>query len=200
MTPEVQARIFEPFFTTKDVGKGTGLGLSTVYGIVERTGGHIEVDSEPGHGTRFRVYLPATTTAQVEPKAVPQQLPPARGTETILLAEDEAGIRMMTRAYLEGLGYRVLDAADGREAVRVSQAHQGEIDLIITDLLMPGMRGDSLVNAIRHRRPGLKVLYMSGYADDDLATEGIAMLRKPFELPELGRRIRSVLDGDATHF
>jgi CheY-like chemotaxis protein len=126
--------------------------------------------------------------------AVASPVPPARGHETILLAEDEVGIRAMTRAYLEGLGYHVLEAADGSEAVKVSREYPGSIDLVLTDLLMPIMRGDAVVLAIRETRPGVKALYISGYAEDLVADESTEFLLKPFEFPELGRRIRSVLD------
>ena len=198
MPPDVRAHIFEPFFTTKDVGKGTGLGLSTVYGIVQRSGGHIEVDSEPHQGTRFRVYLPETKEVPEVSTAVASPAPPARGHETILLAEDELGIRAMTRAYLEGLGYHVLEAADGAAAVKVSREYHEQIDLVLTDLLMPIMRGDAVVLSIRESRPNVKALYLSGYAEDPVADESAEFLLKPFEFPELGRRVRSVLDGKQT--
>lgn len=194
MTPEIQAHIFEPFFTTKDVNKGTGLGLSTVYGIIQRAGGHIKVESQPGVGTSFQVYIPQTTVAPPALPAAPEQLPPARGTETILLAEDESGIRAMTRVYLEGLGYRVLEAADGLEGISISQEYRGNIDLIVSDISMPEMRGDAMVEAIRSARPMVKALYMSGFADQRASELGAAILHKPFAFPDLGRRVRSVLD------
>lgn len=196
MTPEVRARIFEPFFTTKEVGKGTGLGLSTVYGIVQRTGGHIKVDSELQEGTQFRVYFPETKEVADPSIDIANPPPPARGHETILLAEDEVGIRAMTRAYLEGLGYHVLEAADGAEAVKVSREYPGPIDLVLTDLLMPIMRGDAVVRSIRERRPGVKALYISGCSADLVGSEAGEVLLKPFEFPELGRRVRSVLEVD----
>ena len=191
IAPEVQGRIFEPFFTTKSLGKGTGLGLSTVYGIVERAGGFIQLESEQSEGTRFRVYLPEADTV---PGLIstPSGAVPQRGHETILLAEDEAGIRAMTRAYLEGLGYRVLEAVDGSEAIRLSREYQGVIDLVLTDVLMPHMRGDSAVNVMRAQRPELKALFISGY--DQLADQPLDILFKPFEFPELGRRVRAALD------
>lgn len=194
MAPEVRARMFEPFFTTKEAGKGTGLGLSTVYENVQRSGGHIEVDSEPDQGTEFRIYLPETEAVPMISAAVASPAPPVRGHETILLAEDEVGIRAMTRAYLEGLGYQVLEAADGSEAVKVSREYHGLIDLVLTDLLMPIMRGDALVLSIRESRPSVKVLYISGSMEDLVAGEAAEVLLKPFEFPELGRRVRSVLD------
>jgi two-component system cell cycle sensor histidine kinase/response regulator CckA len=193
MAPEVQARMFEPFFTTKQSGRGTGLGLSTVLGIVERAGGRIEVQSEADHGASFRVYLPqvAAPAAPLIASSVP---PPGGGNETILLAEDEAGIRAMTRVYLESLGYRVLEAADGSEAIARSLEYGGPIDLVLTDLLMPGFRGDSAVKVIRTHRPAIRAIFMTGYADPDMAEGPESILYKPFDLPELGRRLRSVLD------
>jgi PAS domain S-box-containing protein len=193
MTPEVQSRIFEPFFTTKELGKGTGLGLATVSDIVRRFDGYVEVESKADQGTQFKIFLPATTLARSVPP-VEQPSPPARGNETILLAEDESGIRSMTKAYLENLGYHVLEAAAGDEAVRISREYSGRIDLVLTDLLMPVMRGDAVVRFVRERRPDVKALYISGYSEDLSTDEGIELLLKPFEFPELGRRVRSVLD------
>lgn len=195
MRLEVQKRIFEPFFTTKPVGKGTGLGLSTVNSIVHRSGGHIEVESEPHQGTRFRICLPETTTMAPELKTeVATTFAPLRGYETILLAEDEAGIRAMTRAYLESMGYKVLEAADGSEAVKISREHVGSIDLVVTDINMPVMRGDAVVRSIRGERPDVKALYISGYTEKIADADAADMLLKPFEFPELGRRVRSILD------
>jgi two-component system cell cycle sensor histidine kinase/response regulator CckA len=197
MTPEVKARIFEPFFTTKQLGRGTGLGLSTVLGIVERAGGRIDVQSEPNRGATFRIFLPKIKATPAE-HAPPSASAPGGGTETILLAEDESGIRAMTRAYLEALGYRVLEAVDGAEAIRRSMEYAGPIHLVLTDLLMPGMRGDSAVKAIRSHRPEVKAIFMSGYTDQDLAGDPATILNKPFEFPELGRRLRATLDSDST--
>ncbi len=197
MTPDVKARIFEPFFTTKQLGRGTGLGLSTVLGIAERTGGRIDVQSEPNRGATFRIFLPKIKAAPAE-QAQPSASAPGGGTETILLAEDESGIRAMTRAYLEALGYRVIEAVDGAEAIRRSMEYAGPIHLVLTDLLMPGMRGDSAVRAIRSHRPEVKAIFMSGYTDQDVTGDPAAVLNKPFEFPELGRRLRSILDTDST--
>jgi CheY-like chemotaxis protein len=193
MTPEVQARIFEPFFTTKKLGRGTGLGLSTVLGAAEQAGGHIEVQSQLNHGATFRVYLPQVD-APAGFSVAPSVSPTGGGKETILLAEDEAGIRSLTRAYLESLGYRVLEATDGSEAIARSLEYGGLIHLVLTDLLMPGTRGDSAVKVIRTQRPAIKAIFMSGYADQDVAEDPESILYKPFELPELGRRVRSALD------
>ena len=197
MTPEVKARIFEPFFTTKQLGRGTGLGLSTVLGIAERAGGRIDVQSEPNRGATFRVFLPKTKAAPAE-QVQTSASAPGGGTETILLAEDESGIRAMTRAYLEALGYRVIEAVDGAEAIRRSMEYAGPIHLVLTDLLMPGMRGDSAVRAIRSHRPEVKAIFMSGYTDQDVTGDPAAILNKPFEFPELGRRLRSILDNDSS--
>jgi len=193
MVPEIRGRIFEPFFTTKDIGKGTGLGLSTVYGIVEQAGGHISVESEPNQGSTFRVYLPKSAAMVAEAAAV-QELPPAGGHETILLVEDEEGIRSMTRVYLESLGYKVLEAANGREATQVLRRHPGTIELLLTDVVMPGVRGDALVRALVGERPAMKPMYISGYADLHQLEVNAPIIEKPFTFPELGRRVRAVLD------
>ncbi len=193
MPEGIQAHIFEPFFTTKEVGKGTGLGLSTVFGIIERAGGSIEVQSAPGEGSAFRIYLPKVEAAAEESPKVSAALP-GGGNETILLAEDESGIRTMTRAYLESLGYHVLEAADGSEAIRRSLEYPGVIDLVLTDILMPGIRGDVAVEEIRRHRPAIQSILMSGYADQDAIDYLKNILNKPFEFPELGRRLRTLLD------
>jgi len=199
MTPEIQARIFEPFFTTKQLGRGTGLGLSTVLGIAERAGGRIEVQSKPNQGAIFRVYLPQVTPAPAGPTGGPSLPLAGGGNETILLAEDESGIRTTTKTYLEMLGYHVLEAADGSEAIRRSLEYSGPIDVVLTDLLMPGMRGDSAVKAIRTHRPAIKAIFISGYVDQDVAEGPERILYKPFDLPELGQRVRSVLDAHSTN-
>ncbi len=194
MTADVQAHIFEPFFTTKDIGKGTGLGLSTAYAIVQGAGGNIKLQTEPNNGTTFRVYLPKINTALGTSAAGVEPLPPECGNETILLAEDEEGIRAMTRVYLEGLKYCVLEAANGPEAISISLEYKGVIDLVVTDILMPGMRGDAAVNKIREQRPAIKVIYISGFADENLLGHPAEIVDKPFSFPELGRRVRSVLN------
>src|SRR6185312_3336358 len=195
-----QARLFEPFFTTKEFGKGTGLGLATVYGIVKQSGGYIWVYSEPGQGATFKVYLPRVEPAG-EPAAAPQ--PPARapgGTETILLAEDEAAVRTLARRILEKHGYKLLLAATGRDGVQVAEQHAAPIDLLVTDVVMPEMGGRELAQRLTARQPGLKVLFLSGYTDDAIVHHGVldagvALLQKPFKPDDLVRKIRAVLDG-----
>jgi CheY-like chemotaxis protein len=194
MTPDIQSHIFEPFFTTKEPGKGTGLGLATVYGIVQRAEGQIRISSRPDHGTSFRVYLKQAAVAPGTKNALPEKLPAPRGHETILLAEDEAGIRAMTRTYLEGLGYRVLEAANGADAITLSQEYRGSIDLVVTDVMMPGVRGDAVVKAIRQDRPGTQAILISGFADGTTIDHSLEVLEKPFEFPDLGHRIRALLD------
>jgi CheY-like chemotaxis protein len=192
MSDDIKRHIFEPFFTTKEVGKGTGLGLSTVYGIVEQAEGYINVESQPNAGSIFHIFLPRSKQT-VSERAKVQDLPPETGHETILLVEDETGIRTMTRMYLESLGYKVLEASNGREAFQISRQHQGVIDLLLTDIVMPGMRGDELVRKIREERPALAVIFISGYPDLQGMDASITVLEKPFTFPDLGRCVRSVL-------
>jgi len=193
MTPEVQSRVFEPFFTTKEMGRGTGLGLPSVLGIAQRSGGRVEVKSSLGHGSTFRTLLPrAKGVAQVVPRSAESTI--RGGSETILLAEDEPGIRAMTRTYLESLGYRVLEASDGLEAIARSLEYAGPIDILVSDLLMPRRRGDSAAKAIKSQRPEIKTIFMSGYADNDIACAPEDILYKPFTFPDLGSRVRSALD------
>ncbi|HSK42842.1 MAG TPA: PAS domain S-box protein [Candidatus Binatia bacterium] len=194
MTPDTQSHIFEPFFTTKEPGKGTGLGLATVYGIVQRAEGQIRISSRLDQGTSFRVYLRQTAVAPGAKNALPEKLPAPRGRETILLAEDEAGIRAMTRAYLEGLGYRVLEAANGTDAITLSKEYRGVIDLVLTDVMMPGVRGDAVVKSIRQDRPGIHAIFISGFADGTSIDRSLEILEKPFEFPDLAHRIRALLD------
>lgn len=200
MDHQTRARIFEPFFTTKEQGKGTGLGLSTVYGIVKQSGGHTAVYSEPGAGTTFKVYLPqAEEAAQSRvPGAPPAEL--LRGSETVLLVEDEEMVRVMTRESLQISGYTVLEAADGNEALRIYEQHKGQIDLTLTDVVMPQMGGRELVERLRPLCPQMRVLYMSGYTDNAIVHHGVleagtAFLQKPFTPVSLTRKIREVLDG-----
>jgi PAS domain S-box-containing protein len=193
MSDDIKERIFEPFFTTKGVGKGTGLGLSAAYGIVEQANGHITVESEPDHGTTFRVYLPRAA-GEVPKKIISTEASPGTGHETLLLAEDETGIRAMTSVYLENLGYKVLEAENGNEALRISREYKEAIDLLITDIVMPGMRGDDLVRVIQQERPDMAAVFISGYADLEKLGTDIPFVEKPFTFPELGERVRSSLD------
>ena len=195
MTPEVQARLFEPFFTTKEVGKGTGLGLSTVYGIVKQSGGSITVHSTPGIGTSFRVLFPAVES---EERAQVQAAEdgPLHGTETVLLVEDEPGVRNYVRELLESNGYCALDAARGEDAIQLAERYRGKIDLLLTDLVLPGMKGAEVVERFLALRPDAAVLRMSGYPERFGAhlSEGVAHLQKPFTAEKLLRRIRELLD------
>jgi CheY-like chemotaxis protein len=197
MSPEVKAHLFEPFFTTKDVGKGTGLGLATVYGIVHQSGGFIAVDSEPGRGSRFRIFLPRAEAPA--PEIAPDTPEPAgAGSGTVLLVEDEAGVRHLARDVLSRYGYRVLEAGDGSEALRLATAHEGPIDLLLTDVVMPGMSGAELAEQFRVVRPEARVLYASGYADDAVMrhgiTGGVPFLQKPFEPDDLVRQVRELIE------
>jgi PAS domain S-box-containing protein len=203
IAPEIQAQIFEPFFTTKEIGKGTGLGLSTVYGIVQQSEGHIAVHSEPGQGACFKVYFPRID--QAADVAAPPALEPApHGQETILLVEDEQTLRAMTAELLEERGYTVLAAPNGAEALRVSRTHAGEIHLVITDVIMPGMGGRDLATQIAQERPGTRVLYISGYTDDAIVHHGVlsadlSFLQKPFTSERLARKVREALDKGHSH-
>ena len=199
MTEETKLHIFEPFFTTKGRGKGTGLGLSTVYGIVKQSGGEVTVTSAPGEGSTFRIFLPAldrAAAAGVDGAPPPER---KRGTETVLLAEDDAALRNLIRGILEGRGYSVLLAADAREAVAWCERHPGPIHLFLTDVVMPGMSGQDLAALAARLRPRVKVLYMSGHTDHAILENGVlasgAFLRKPFTPEILLSKIREVLDG-----
>jgi len=200
--PALLAKIFEPFFTTKERGKGTGLGLATVFGIVKQSGGHVGVYSEVGLGTTFKVYLPQAEQSSKRSKAPSRILPPPRGTETILLAEDEAAVRALTRTILSGCGYRVLESVDGEDAVRVAAAHGGPIHLLVTDVVMPGAGGRVVAEQLVEQYPALRVIYVSGYTDDAIIRhgvlrEGVNFLQKPFTPAALARKVRDVLDGTA---
>ncbi len=197
MDKETQSRIFEPFFTTKEKGKGTGLGLSTVYGIVKQSGGYVMVQSEPGHGSTFHIYLPRVEGI-AEKHAIPAARTAVGGTETILLVEDEESVRQLVRDTLESKGYKVLEAENGETGLKAVAKHEGKIDLVITDVVMPGMGGREMAEQIAKTRSGTKVLYLSGYAEDAILSEGTidsgtAFLQKPFTLQNLSRKVREVL-------
>jgi two-component system cell cycle sensor histidine kinase/response regulator CckA len=200
MSAEVREHIFEPFFTTKELGRGTGLGLASCYGIVQQNGGHIWVYSEPGRSTTFTIYLPRVYVAEspaAQQAAVAAALP--RGTETILLAEDEETVRDFAALTLRGLGYTVLVADNGAEALRQAAAHEGEIHLLLTDVVMPGAGGRVVAERLAELRPNLKVLYASGYTDDAMVRHGILseamnFLQKPFTPAALTHMVREVLD------
>jgi len=197
--PDVQPHIFEPFFTTKGPGKGTGLGLATVHGIVTQAGGHVAVYSEPGTGTAFKVYLPrAVDPAAPRPMSV--LLDPARGTETVLLVEDDESVRRLAATVLGQAGFTVLEAGDGAEAVRVAEGHDGPVHLLVTDVVMPGMGGRELAGRVAAARPGVRVLFLSGYTDDAVVRHGVLeehvrFLQKPFTPAALTRAVRKALDG-----
>jgi len=198
MDAETQAHIFEPFFTTKEQGKGTGLGLATVYGVVKQSGGFIWVYSELGRGTTFKIYLPRVDepAASLPVVHIPSSL--ARGTETVLLAEDEQDVREVAREFLESAGYIVLEAADGNAALEISATHSGAIDLLITDMVMPGISGQELARKMRSLRDGIRVIYMSGYSEHAAGEAAkcdaaAAVLTKPFSRAVLLRTVRDIL-------
>jgi PAS domain S-box-containing protein len=195
---ETQARIFEPFFTTKELGKGSGLGLSTVYGIVQQSGGHISVHSQVGVGTTFKIYLPRIVADAHSHRAGAETQEPFRGSETILLAEDDETVRGLVRRVLTGYGYKVLEAADGDSALLICREHPEPIAMLLTDVIMPETSGPQLANKLSQLRPDIKVLYMSGYTDDSIVhhgglESGINFLQKPFTPAVLMHKIRQVL-------
>jgi signal transduction histidine kinase/ActR/RegA family two-component response regulator len=199
MNQEVLDHIFEPFFTTKEAGKGTGLGLATVHGIVKQSGGHIWAYSEPEHGATFKVYLPRVgeVGAVSAPEKAEPELP--RGAETVLLVEDEVGLREMVRECLEASGYTVLEARQAAHALEIAQAHSGPIHLLMTDVVMPGVSGRKLAQTLAASHPETTVLYMSGYTDDAVVLHGVlaedvAFLQKPFTIRALVEKVREVLD------
>jgi CheY-like chemotaxis protein len=198
MDAEVQRQIFEPFFTTKGPGEGSGLGLSVVYGIVEQSGGHIAIYSEPGRGTTFKIYLPRALS-EVQPAPPPASpRPTARGVETVLLVEDESTLRSLIAEVLSDAGYRVLEARHGAEAVHVAAGHPGSLHLVVTDVIMPGASGREVVAMVQAQRPNTRFLYISGHPRDVFehgqAAPGPMLLQKPFTAEALLRRVRGVLD------
>ncbi|MGZ8842049.1 MAG: ATP-binding protein [Pyrinomonadaceae bacterium] len=198
MDAETQSRIFEPFFTTKEKGKGTGLGLATVYGIVEQSGGTVWVYSEVDQGTTFKIYLPRVAEMAQAPEPVLEKSKKLNGTETVLLVEDEEAVRDMAKEILNSNGYKVLGAGDGNEAMIISEQYQGAIDLMVTDVVMPRLGGRELAEKLAVTRPGMRVLYMSGYTDDAIVHHGVldgraAFLEKPFTPDALSIKIREVL-------
>ena len=202
MDKETRLRIFEPFFTTKEPGKGTGLGLSTVFGIVQQSQGGVWVYSEPGLGSTFKVYLPRTQASQDAPRPSRQPAAP-RGSEAVLLVEDDEGVRMMAQRMLDRHGYRVLVAQDAADAVRIASDHSQAIDVLLTDVVMPKMSGAMLAARLAADRPLLKVLYISGYTDGTVVAHGVlesgvSFLQKPFTSDQLVKKLRSVLDGPAS--
>lgn len=199
MTEEIKARIFEPFFTTKSEDKGTGLGLATVYGIVKQSGGDIWVYSEPGQGTTFKIYLPRAEKATQLLNRSETRTDMPKGSETILLVEDDPGVRELARLVLHGQGYSLLEAVDPQEAFLLFSSYSDPIHLVVTDVIMPGRNGKSLVGQLVQARPNLKVLFMSGYTDNVIAQHGVldpttAFLQKPFSAGALARKVREVLD------
>ena len=199
MDPAVCEHIFEPFFTTKDQGSGTGLGLATVFGIVKQSKGHICVYSELGSHTCFKVYLPRTDEVAEEPRPGMQESEVTGGTETILLAEDEAPLRALIGTILERNGYQVLRAANGIEALRICEQFEGKIHLMLTDVVMPDMNGKQLANRVVSRRPEIKILYMSGYTDNTIVHHGILdrgveFIPKPLKSGPLLKKVREIIN------
>jgi CheY-like chemotaxis protein len=198
MDQDTKAHIFEPFFTTKDVGKGTGLGLATVYGIVKQSGGYVLVQSELGQGATFKVYLPRVDQPARQASAgdlVPETF---NGSETVLVVEDEESVRALICSILSQNGYTVLQAANPASALKIAQQHQ-PIDLLLTDVVMPGMSGPAMAKKLQEIRPGLKVLFMSGYAGGfgvarGLLEDGVALLQKPFTKNALLRKLHETLE------
>jgi len=198
MDKETLSHLFEPFFTTKQMGRGTGLGLSTVYGIVRQSGGYIWAYSKPGQGSTFKIYLPVLAQASAQPSPEPELIS-AVGTETILVVEDEASLRRMVHEALSHYGYRVLEAEGGDEALTLARSYSGPVQLLLTDVVMPGMNGRELARRLRRTHPGLKCLLVSGYARSDVfrsrkGGSGVGFLQKPFTAETLARKVRQILD------
>jgi CheY-like chemotaxis protein len=198
MSEGVRGRVFEPFFTTKAIGKGTGLGLSTAYGIVQQSGGVIEVDSELGRGSTFRILLPTVPVLDEAP-GIAERSPATGGTETILLVEDDAGVRAFAARALRRAGYVILEASEATEAIAVAAAHRGVVHLLVTDVVLPGMNGRALADRLQASRGSLEILYTSGYTDDEVVRRGvlqqsISFLQKPYSAAQLTGRVRRILD------
>ena len=199
MEKETLDNLFEPFFTTKEVGKGTGLGLATIYGIVKQNAGFINVYSEPGQGSTFKIYLPRLGEDEDDDKAVPEKKTAAGGTETILLVEDDPSILTITRMMLERKGYSVLLAATPSEAIDLAKIHADKIHLLMTDVIMPEMNGRDLAGLLKELYPAIRLLFMSGYTADIIAhqgilDDGISFIQKPFSMADLTEKLRDVLD------
>jgi len=199
MDEETQTHIFEPFFTTKEVGKGTGLGLSTVYGVVNQSGGFVWVYSELGHGSVFKIYLPTVdeSVQQTRPKELTPQL--LRGTETVLLVEDEKLVRTLTRSLLEEAGYKIIEARSGIDALKVTASYSDPIHLLLTDVVMPGMNGPDLAERLALTHPNMKALCMSGYTGtfsnlNGLVDRCVELIEKPFSRDMLLRKVREVIN------
>jgi CheY-like chemotaxis protein len=204
MTDEVKSRIFEPFFTTKEHREGTGLGLATCYGIVKQHNGYITVDSQPQHGTTFMIYLPQAILEEddVSPATVEfDQLQSLQGTETILLAEDETAVRVLVANILTDLGYTLIEAVNGREALQMVEEYAGTIDLLLTDMVMPQMGGKELAEHLQHSHPEMKMIFMSGYTEERIVLPDNAhtSIQKPFTPRKLAQIVRKVLDQDVSN-
>jgi CheY-like chemotaxis protein len=204
MTADVVERAFEPFFTTKEVGKGTGLGLSMIYGFVKQSGGHVKIYSEEGHGTTIKIYLPRLLSEAVtegEEKGRPSAIESSVRRETVLVVEDDDDVRMYTVECLQELGYQVLEAHDGPSALRLMQLHGQPVDLLFTDVVMPGMSGSELVAEARKLQPHLRVLYTSGYTRNAVVhngrlDHGVEMIVKPFTFEALAQKVRDAIDSE----
>jgi CheY-like chemotaxis protein len=197
------AHIFEPFFTTKEEGKGTGLGLATVYGVVKQSGGHIEVESAPGEGATFRIHLPVLENAGQPVPAPAREASLCRGSETVLLLEDDEALRSVTQEILERAGYRMIVAARPEDALASAVAYPGQIDLLLSDVILPGMNGPRFAAELLARRPEIRVLFVSGYTDDAIFKPGILeaglrLLQKPFTAQALLQAVRAALEDPAT--
>jgi len=202
MEAHVVEHLFEPFFTTKRRGQGTGLGLATVYGIIKQSGGYVAVDTQVGKGTIFRIYLPHTHLEQQLPVEVRGHSRPARGSETILLVEDQPEVRAIARTILSRQGYRIIEADSGVAALDFVKSQDEPIDMLLTDVIMPILGGQDLAREVLVLRPGVRVLFASGYTDDVLVQQGVLQpgaewIQKPFTKESLSQKVRSVLDGGA---